>query len=86
MTKEQLIGMLGEGLNLNQIASIYTINKEKLEMLLTEEATTVSPTGASGKTTTTTIKITSSGDEEGTPGGSGIATNSTSGWQNEGGL
>jgi hypothetical protein len=86
MTKEQLIGMLGEGLNLNQIASIYTINKEKLEMLLTEEATTVSPTGASGKTKVSTIETTSSGGEEGTSGGSGIATNSTSGWQNEEGL
>jgi hypothetical protein len=86
MTKEQLIGMLGEGLNLNQIASIYTINKEKLEMLLTEEATTVSPTGASGKTKVSTIKTTSAGGTEGTSGGSGIATNSTSGWQNEEGL
>ena len=86
MTKEQLIGMISEGYNLNQIASIYMINKASLEMLLTEEATTVSPTGASGKTTTTTIKTTSAGGTEGTSGGSGIATNSTSGWQNEEGL
>ena len=86
MTKEQLIEMLGEGLNLNQIASIYTINKEKLEMLLTEEATTVSPTGASGKTKVSTIETTSSGSEEGTPGGSGYGKSTTSGWQNEEGL
>ena len=86
MTKEQLIGMISEGYNLNQIAAIHMISKTYLEMLLTDEATTVSPTGASGKTTTTTIKTTSSGGGEGTSGGSGIATNSTSGWQNEKGL
>ena len=86
ITKEELIAMISEGYNLNQISSIYQIHKEKLEMLLTEEATTVSPTGASGKTKVSTIKTTSSGGTEGTSGGSGTATNSTSGWQNEEGL
>ena len=86
MTKQELLGMISEGYNLNQIASIHMINKAYLEMLLTEEATTVSPTGASGKTKVSTIKTTSSGGEEGTSGGSGTATNSTSGWQSEEGL
>jgi hypothetical protein len=86
MTREQLIGMISEGYNLNQIASIHMINKASLEMLLTEEATVVSPTGTSGKTKTTTIKTTSEGGEEGTPGGSGHGESTTSGWQNEGGL
>jgi hypothetical protein len=86
MTKQELQSMLSEGYNLNQIAAIHMISKTYLEMLLTDEATTVSPTGASGKTTTTTIKTTSSGGGEGTSGGSGTATNSTSGWQNEEGL
>ena len=86
MTKQELLGMISEGYNLNQIAAIHMINKAYLEMLLTEEATTVSSTGASGKTKTTTIKTTSAGGEEGTPGGSGTATNSTSGWQSEEGL
>ena len=56
MTKEQLLSMISQGYNLNQIAAIHMISKTYLEMLLTDEATTVSPTGASGKTTTTTIK------------------------------
>ena len=86
MTREQLIGMISEGYNLNQIAAIHMISKTYLEMLLTEEATTVSPTGASGKTKVSTIKTTSSGGTEGTSGGSGTATNSTSGWQSEEGL
>jgi hypothetical protein len=86
MTKEQLIGMISEGYNLNQIASIHMINKAYLEMLLTEEATTVSPTGASGKTTTTTIKTTSVSSTEGTSGGSGHGESTTSGWQSEEGL
>ena len=86
MTKEQLLGMISQGYNLNQIAAIHMISKTYLEMLLVDKATTVSPTGASGKTTVSTIKTTSSGGEEGTPGGSGTATNSTSGWQNEEGL
>ena len=86
MTKQELLGMISEGYNLNQIAAIHMINKAYLEMLLTEEATTVSSTGASGKTKTTTIKINSSGGIEGTSGGSGTATNSTSGWQSEEGL
>ena len=86
MTKEQLIGMISQGYNLNQIAAIHMISKTYLEMLLVDKATTVSPTGASGKTTTTTIKINSSGGIEGTSGGSGTATNSTSGWQSEEGL
>jgi hypothetical protein len=86
MTREQLIGMISEGYNLNQIAAIHMISKTYLEMLLTEEATEVSPTGASGKTKVSTIKTTSSGGTEGTSGGSGEATNSTSGWQNEKGL
>lgn len=86
MTREQLIGMISEGYNLNQIASIHMISKAYLEMLLTGEATTVSSTGASGKTKTTTIKTTSEGGTEGTSGGSGTATNSTSGWQSEEGL
>jgi hypothetical protein len=62
------------------------INKAYLEMLLTEEATTVSPTGASGKTTTTTIKTTSVSGTEGTSGGSGHGESTTSGWQSEEGL
>ena len=86
MTKEQLLGMISQGYNLNQIATIHMISKTYLEMLLVDKATTVSPTGASGKTKTTTIKINSSGGIEGTSGGSGTATNSTSGWQNEEGL
>ena len=86
MTKQELLGMISEGYNLNQIASIHMINKTSLEMLLTDEATTVSPTGASGKTKTTTIKINSSGGIEGTSGGSGYGESTTSGWQNEEGL
>ena len=78
MTREQLIGMINDGYNLNQIASIHMISKTYLEMLLTEEATTVSSTGASGKTKVSTIKTTSSGGTEGTSGASG--------WQNEEGL
>ena len=39
MTKEQLIGMLGEGYNLNQIAAIHMISKIELEKLLVEEIT-----------------------------------------------
>jgi hypothetical protein len=73
MTKEQLIGMISEGYNLNQIAAIHMISKDKLEMLLTEEATTVSPTGTSGKIKTSSIKTTASGGTEGTSGGSGTA-------------
>lgn len=73
MTKEQLLGMLSEGYNLNQVAAIHMISKESLTMLLTEEATEVSSTGASGKTKVSTIKTTSSGGTEGTSGGSGIA-------------
>jgi hypothetical protein len=73
MTKEQLVGMISEGYNLNQIAAIHMISKDKLEMLLTEEATTVSPTGTSGKIKTSSIKTTASGGTEGTSGGSGIA-------------
>ena len=79
MTKDKLLGMISEGYNLNQIASIYMISKGQLEMLLTEEATTVSPTGALGKTKVSTIKTTSSGGTEGTSGGSGQCA----GWLNE---
>jgi hypothetical protein len=82
MTREQLVGMISEGYNLNQIASIYMINKSELEKLLTNEATTVSPTGTSGKTKTSTIKTTASGGTEGTSGGSGEGA----GWINEAGL
>ena len=78
MTREQLIGMISEGYNLNQIAAIHMISKTYLEMLLTEEATKATPTGASGKTKVSTIKTTSSGGTEGTSGASG--------WQNEEGL
>ena len=79
-------------LNTLRVIKVHEVNKTTLvrdfllEMLLTEEATTVSSTGASGKTKTTTIKTTSEGGTEGTPGGSGTATNSTSGWQSEEGL
>ena len=87
MTKEQLIGMISEGYNLNQSASIHMISKAYLEMLLTGEATKVSPTGASGKITTATkVKTTASGSTEGTSGGSGHGESTTSGWQNEEGL
>ncbi len=86
MTKEQLIGMISEGYNLNQIASIYMINKASLEMLLIEGTTGISPVSTSGKTTTTTIKTTSAGGTEGTSGGSGYGESTTSGWQNEEGL
>ena len=82
MTREQLQGMISEGYNLNQIAAIYMISKSELERLLTEEVTTVSPTGASGKTKTSTIKTTASGGTEGTSGGSGEGA----GWINEAGL
>jgi hypothetical protein len=82
MTKEQLVGMISEGYNLNQIAAIHMISKDKLEMLLTDEATTVSPTGASGKIKTSSIKTTASGGTEGTSGGSGEGA----GWINEPGL
>jgi hypothetical protein len=34
MTKEQLIGMISEGYNLNQIAAIHMINKERLQEIL----------------------------------------------------
>ena len=78
MTREQLIGMISEGYNLNQIAAIHMISKTYLEMLLTEKATTVSPTGALGKTKVSTIKTTPSSGTEGTSGASG--------WQNEKGL
>ena len=73
MTKEELLGMLNSGYNLNQVAAIYMISKEKLQMLLTEEATTVSKDGMSGKIKTSTIKTTASGGTEGTSGGSGTA-------------
>lgn len=79
MTKEKLLGMLSEGLNLNQIAAIHMISKGQLEMLLTEEATEVTPTGSAGKTKVSTIKTTSSGGTEGTSGGSG----ESAGWLNE---
>jgi hypothetical protein len=39
MTREQLIGMISEGYNLNQIASINMISKVELEKLLVEEIT-----------------------------------------------
>ena len=34
MTKEQLIGMISEGYNLNQIAAIHMINKERLQEII----------------------------------------------------
>ena len=34
MTREQLIGMISEGYNLNQIASIHMINKQTLQEIL----------------------------------------------------
>ena len=39
MTKEQLLGMISEGYNLNQIAAIHMISKIELEKLLVEEST-----------------------------------------------
>lgn len=79
MTKEQLLSMLSDGYNLNQIASIHMISRVELERLLTDEATEVTPTGASGKTKVSTIKTTSKGGTEGTSGGSGEGA----GWLNE---
>lgn len=79
MTKEQLLSMLSDGYNLNQIASIHMISRVELERLLTNEATEVTPTGASGKTKVSTIKTTSKGGTEGTSGGSGEGA----GWLNE---
>ena len=76
MTKEQLLGMISEGYNLNQIAAIYMISKSELERLLTDEATKVSPTGASGKSKTTKTE-----EYQGTSGAAG-----TTGWVNEPGL
>ena len=84
MTKEQLQGMLAEGFNLNQIAAIHMISKESLVMLLSEEATTVSSTGMSGKTKVSTIKTTSNSGTEGTSGGSGTANRPL--FENEPGL
>jgi hypothetical protein len=76
--KQKALSMIQDGYNLNQIASILTIDK----LVLMNELN-----GSSGISTgKSTIKITSSGTTEGTSGGSGIATNSTSGWQNEEGL
>ena len=90
MTKEQLIGMISEGYNLNQIASIHMINKTSLEMLLTEKATKVSPTGTSGKSGSSGTSGTSGSNgtsgTEGTSGGSGHGESTTSGWQSEEGL
>jgi len=34
MTREQILGMLGEGYSLNQIAAIHMINKERLQEIL----------------------------------------------------
>jgi len=76
MTKTELLGMLNDGYNLNQIAAIYMIPRSELERLLTEEATTVSPTGASGKSKTTKTE-----EYQGTSGAAG-----TTGWVNEPGL
>ena len=76
--KQKALSMIQDGYNLNQIASILMVDKSNLANELN---------GSSGISTgKSTIKITSSGDTEGTSGGSGIATNSTSGWQNEEGL
>jgi len=75
MTKDKLQGMLAEGYDLNQIAAIHMINKEQLQMLLTEEATEVTPTGTSGKSK---VKKT---EYQGTSGAAG-----TTGWVNEPGL
>ena len=79
MTKEELKSMLSDGYNLNQIAAIHMISRVELERLLTDEATEVTPTGASGKTKVSTIKTTSKGGTEGTSGGSGEGA----GWLNE---
>ena len=76
MTKEQLLGMISEGYNLNQIAAIYMISKGELERLLTDEATKVSSTGASGKSKTSKTE-----EYQGTSGAAG-----TTGWVNEPGL
>ena len=87
MTREQIQSMLSEGYNLNQIASINMISKQTIQDIMDSGACApIIAKGMSDKTTTTTIKTTSSGGTEGTSGGSGTATNSTSGWQNEGGL
>ena len=76
--KQKALSMLQNGYNLNQIASILMVDKSNLANELN---------GSSGISTgESTIKTTSSGGTEGTSGGSGIATNSTSGWQNEKGL
>jgi hypothetical protein len=76
--KQKALSMLQNGYNLNQIASILMVDKSNLANELN---------GSSGIITgESTIKTTSSGGGEGTSGGSGIATNSTSGWQNEKGL
>jgi hypothetical protein len=76
--KQKALSMIQDGYNLNQIASILTVDKSTLANELN---------GSSGVSTgESTIKTTSSGGTEGTSGGSGIATNSTSGWQNEEGL
>jgi hypothetical protein len=76
--KQKALSMIQDGYNLNQIASILMIDKSTLANELN---------GSSGISTgEPTIKTTSSGGTEGTSGGSGIATNSASGWQNEEGL
>jgi hypothetical protein len=76
--KQKALSMIQDGYNLNQIASILMVDKSNLANELN---------GSSGISTgESTIKTTSSGGTEGTSGGSGIATNSTSGWQNEKGL
>jgi hypothetical protein len=34
MTREQILGMLGEGYNLNQIAAIHMISKHRLQEII----------------------------------------------------
>ena len=74
MTKEELKSMLSDGYNLNQIDSIHMISRVELEKLLTDEATEITPTGASGKS-----KPKKTEEYQGTSGAAG----DTAVWLNE---
>jgi len=76
MTREQLLGMISQGYNINQIAAIHMISRTYLDMLLNDEATKVSSTGASGKSKTAKTE-----EYQGTSGAAG-----STGWINEAGL
>ena len=76
--KQKALSMIQDGYNLNQIASILTVDK----LVLMSELN-----GSTGISTgKLTIKTTSEGGTEGTSGGSGDAEPTNSGWQNEEGL